>query len=53
MATKKRKRTPEAEEAYRKFRQDSDQRMVRLRQLYEKGMAELDARRAQERRESS
>lgn len=50
----KRKPTDEQEAAFRAFRAESAKRMARLREMVEKGLAELEVRRAQtERRESS
>ena len=46
---RRRKRTPEEEAAYRQFRRESDARLRRLRELVDKGLAELEAQRAQER----
>jgi hypothetical protein len=45
---KKRKRTPE-DEAYLRFCKESDARLRRLRELVDKGMKELEARRAEQR----
>jgi hypothetical protein len=45
---KRRKRTPEEEAAYREFRRQSAENLRRLRELVDKGMAELEARRARE-----
>ena len=50
---KRRKRTPEEIDAYRRFREDSHRHDRRLRELVAKGLAELDEKRTQERRESS
>jgi hypothetical protein len=44
---KRRKRTPEEEAAYEEFRRASAERLKRLRELVDKGMAELEAKRAQ------
>lgn len=50
----KRKPTPEQEAAFRAFRAESAVRLARLREMVERGLAELEVRRSQaERRESS
>jgi len=52
--TKRRKRTPEEVEERRRFREQSAARLRRLREIVDNGLAEIDAKRAQEaRRESS
>lgn len=51
--TDPRKRKKEADEAYRRFQVEADARLQRLREIVAKGLAELEAKRAQERRESS
>lgn len=52
MARKRKKRTPEDEE-YLRWREQADARSKRLYELVDKGLAELEAKRAQERRASS
>jgi hypothetical protein len=45
---RRRKKTPEEEAAFREFRRESEERLRRLRELVDKGMADLEARRARE-----
>jgi hypothetical protein len=44
----RRKQTPEEEAAFREFRRQAHAQERRLRELVERGMAELEARRARE-----
>lgn len=48
-----RKRTPEEIEAWRRYRIEAGERLRRARELVAEGLAELEAKWAQERRESS
>jgi hypothetical protein len=50
---RKRKKTRVEDEAERLWREQSDARLKRAYELVEKGLAELDAKRTQERRASS
>ena len=47
------KSTPEEREAFRRFREEAHERDRRMREIVRKGLAEIDAKRAQERRETS
>jgi hypothetical protein len=49
----KRKRKKEADEAYRRFQIEADERLRRLRELVAKGLAELEEKRAQDARRAS
>ena len=46
MKRKRRKMTPEERAAYRKWRAESDERLRKLRELVERGWAELEEKRA-------
>ena len=43
---RRRKKTPEKLEAWRQYRREADERSLRARELYARGMRELEARRA-------
>ena len=50
---KRRKRTPEEIEAFRRFREEAHERDRRVREIVRKGLAEIDAKRDQKRRHES
>lgn len=54
MGKKKQTKSPEEIEAFRRWREESAARLKRAYEIVDKGLAEIDAKRAQEaRRESS
>jgi hypothetical protein len=53
MTTDPKKRKRDADEAYRRFQVEADERLRRLRELVAKGLAELEAQRAEDTRRAS